>query len=232
MKSIRVLLVDTTNAHKELLDRRLANPDSARFIVSFAEVKTASALFLDNPDQFDIVIFGDKVSPNIVAQTTRAIRARNLILPIFVLTRQSEARMPKNFKGAGVDDMVNVAEIDSPLFSWTFMSVVEQAVLKKKAREYDGMYRRLRTISDSLGALIHEINNPLSVIRLAMYHLENPELSRAKRETFFKLLMDNLEKVDSRMKELHVIRRQMGGESVPHAKILSIRPTPEVLTGR
>ncbi len=232
MKAIRVLLVDTTNAHKQLLERRLANPDSARFIVSYVDVKNAAAVFLDNADQFDIVIFGDKVTPSVVAQQTRAIRARDTILPIFVLTRLSEARMPRNFKAAGVDDMLNVAEIDSPLFSWTFVSVVDQAVLKKKAREYDGMYRRLRSISDSLGALIHDINNPLSVIRLAMYHLENPELSRTKRDTFFKLLLDNLEKVDSRMKDLHVIRRQMGGESIPHAKILSIRPTPEALTGR
>lgn len=223
MKSIRILLIDSTAARKNLLEKRLGVSEPVKFVVQAVSARQAHSVYEDLGDQFDIVLFGEKIPPGTVTQLTKLIRSHTMIAPIFVFTNLAEAPLPRRFKAAGVDDMLSVAEIDTPIFSWSFISTVEQAVLRKKAKEYDVLHRRLHTIGDSLRFIIHEINNPLSVIRLAMYHLENPELSRTKRETFFKLLLQNIEKVDARIRDLYTVRRQLGGEAIA-TKIMSIRP--------
>ncbi|MBI1807762.1 MAG: hypothetical protein HYR76_12000 [Ignavibacteria bacterium] len=232
MKAIRVLLIDTTTTHKQLLEQRLLNPDSIRFNVRFAAPKHAGDVFKDSANQLDLILIGEKISPSTIVQTTKMVRSRNLTIPIFALTKQSEARVPRNYQRAGVDDMINIADIDSPLFSWTFVSTVEHVVLKKKAREYDVLHRQLRSVNDSLAYIMHEINNPLSVIRLALYHLDNPELPGHKRDTFLKLLVDNLERVESQMNELRLIRRDLGGEPTTRTKILTIKPAAGVQAKR
>ena len=223
MKSIRVLLIDTTTTQKQVLEQKLLNPDSVRFNVKLTAPKQAEELFKDIANQLDLILLGEKMSPALIVQTAKMIRSRNLTIPIFAMTKQSEARVPLNFQRAGVDDLLNVADIDSPLFSWTFVSTIEHVVLKKKAREYDSLHRRLRTFNESLAFVMHEINNPLSVIRLALYHLENPKLAENKRETFIKLLVDNLERIESQMNELRLIRRDLSGEPQTRSKILTIK---------
>lgn len=232
MKSIRVLLIDTTATHKQLLEQRLLNPDSIRFSVRLTAPKLAEELFKDSASQLDLILFGEKITPSVIVQTSKMIRSRNLTIPIFALTKQSEARVPRNYQRAGVDDLINVADIDSPLFSWAFVSTIEHVVLKKKAREYDSLHRRLRTFNESLAFVMHEINNPLSVIRLALYHLENPKLAENKRETFIKLLVDNLERIESQMNELRLIRRELSGEPQTRSKILTITPAAEAQAKR
>lgn len=133
--------------------------------------------------------------------------------PILLLTRQSEARVPLKYKKIGIDDMLNIAEIQTPLFLWTFQSTMTQIADRNKAKEFDIVKDRLRRASKSLAFVTHEINNPLSVIRLALYHLESGKLPQNKKKVFFKLLVDNIEKVDTQMKELYTIRRQLSSDA-------------------
>ena len=148
-------------------------------------------------------------------------------MPILMLTKQSEARVPRNLRKAGVDDMLNIAEIDTPLFSWTFMSILKQAEIQKKAEEFDVIKNRLQTVNRSLAFITHEINNPLGVIRLALYHLENPNLAKKKKKTFFKLLADNVKKVDAQMEKLQEVRTQLGEDASILTKILLTRTIQE-----
>ena len=224
MKLLSVLLIGLADKHKDLLHKKLSNIDSLRLAIHYAEMKNAEAVFTEYKNHLDVVLFSDKMPASVIVKLTRVFRAVNTIIPIFILSKQSEARVPGNYRKAGVDDVLNIAEIETPIFSWTFMSAVEHAILKKKAKEYDILNKRLRHTNESLANLMHEINNPLSVIRLTMYHLEDPDLPQDKKETFLRLLVGSLEKIDAHMKELRGIRRQLNGEKASSAKILSINP--------
>jgi len=224
MKSLRVLLIETQNSNKLSLKKKLLNLNSIKLIITDAEITNAEAIFKDAGDRLDVILFSKQISSSAILHLTKIFRAHNTIVPIFILSKQSEAKVPRKYNKVGVDDVLNIAEINTPLFGWTFMSAVEHAILKKKAKEYDVLYHRLKATNDSLASLMHEINNPLSVIRLAMYHLEDPNLPVGKKETFLKILLGSLEKIDIHMKELRSIRRQLNFEKAPSAKILSIKP--------
>jgi len=225
MNLLHVLLVDSTRVNHALLERASSIDKSLKFQVTRSGVRHAGSLFADSEQPFDIVLFGERIKPKAAVQLTRSFRSRHGTVPIFLLTRENDAQVPRPLQLAGVDDVVNVADLNSPLFSWTFTSAIEHAVLKKKASEYDALHRRMSTMSTSLATVMHDLNNPLSVIRLIMYHLENSEITETKRDSFLKLLVANLERIDSHMSDLLLIRRQLSGEKPKRAKILSIRPS-------
>jgi signal transduction histidine kinase len=229
MKTLRIFLIHSAPASKKILEDKVRNSSSTavRYAVTSADVKSAEEFFMDDSHQIDAIIFGENVPAAAVVNLSKNFRERTVTLPIFVLTNQSEARVPQKYLRAGVDDMVNLAELETPLFSWTFTSTVEQVLLKKKARQYDLMNRKLRSLNQSLADIMHDMNNPLSVIRLALYHLNNSEIPKAKRETFQKLLLDNVEKLDGRMRDLRVIRRQLGAHSSHNPKVFSFLPAQE-----
>ncbi|HEV8537530.1 MAG TPA: hypothetical protein VGR15_01300 [Bacteroidota bacterium] len=222
MQTIRVLLIDTKETVKQLLERRLLNADSMKFVVTLVGVKEAKTPIREINEKFDVVLFGEKAPPSAVIDISKTIRFQyHYGLPIFKLTVESEAKLPLKFGQAGVDDMLNVAEMTTPLFTWTFQSIVEQAEVRNKAREYDVLRHRLEHVSEHIGHIIHEINTPLSIMRLTLYHLEKAELSKEKRESFIRLLTDNLEKVDESMGSLRSVKRQLGEDTSTLAKILS-----------
>jgi signal transduction histidine kinase len=213
MQALRVLLVDTTGSTKKLFDNKRMNGDSLRLNVRLAGIELQPEELENLHETVDVVLFGEKVPPATVLNMTKKFRLIGLSSPILMLTRQSEARVPQKYKKVGVDDMLNIAEIQTPLFLWTFQSTMTQIADRNKAKEFDIVKDRLRRASKSLAFVTHEINNPLSVIRLALYHLESGKLPQNKKKVFFKLLVDNIEKVDAQMKELYSIRRQLSSDS-------------------
>ncbi len=213
MQALRVLLVDTTGSTKKLFDNKRMNGDSLRLNVRLAGTELQPEELENLHETVDVVLFGEKVPSATVLNMTKKFRLIGLSSPILMLTRQSEARVPQKYKKVGVDDMLNIAEIQTPLFLWTFQSTMTQIADRNKAKEFDIVKDRLRRASKSLAFVTHEINNPLSVIRLALYHLESGKLPQNKKKVFFKLLVDNIEKVDAQMKELYSIRRQLSSDS-------------------
>jgi len=232
MQTVRVLLVDTRETVKQLLEKRILDAQSLKFVVTLVGVREAKKEIRNLKDNFDVVLFGERTSPATVIDLTKLVRLRQTELPIFKLTLESEAKLPHKFDQAGVDDMMNIAEIATPLFTWTFQSMLEHADVRKKAKEYDILRHRLEHVSESIGNVIHEINTPLSVIRLTLYHLEKPDLPKDKREAFTKLLAENLQKVDDSMGTLRSIRRQLGEDTSILAKILSLKAVKQVVSGQ
>jgi signal transduction histidine kinase len=221
MKTLQLFLVDATDEHHKLLGKRLQNPDSIRFAVTLSGAKEAESAYRDSVGQVDIIIIGAGITPGTVVSLTKMFRSYNPAVPVFVLSRNGERKVPRLFAAVGVDGTLDAGDMGTPLFVWSFISTVEQVVLKKKAKEYDALHERLRSANSALATFVHDINNPLSVIRLALYHLETPGLPKQKRDTFFKLLLENLERIDSHMKSLALIRRQLGGKKP--AKVLTLR---------
>src|SRR5689334_17983394 len=179
MKILRVLFVDTaTGAHRKLLGKRIPNTESIRFAVTPVRVTEAEAMYRDAAAQVDVIIFGGDVPSSEVTHLTRSFRAFNPATPIFVVTSGDARRVPRSYRAAGVDDMIDATDIGTPLFAWTFISTIDQVVLRKKAKEYDILRTRVLSARSSLATLVHEINNPMSVVRLALYHLEKRDLPK------------------------------------------------------
>src|SRR5712671_3563616 len=201
MQTIRVLLIDSKATVKNLLEHELQNADELKFEVVLSSVRNARKIITRADKSCDVVLFGEKVPQSGVMELVRSLRAKNVKLPVFCLTRQSEAKLTEELEHAGVDDMMNVAEMRTPLFAWTFQSLLEQVEMRKKAKDYDILRNRLKNIDESLGNLMHKINNPLSIVRLTLYHLDDPALSVEKREIFMKMMIESVRKIDTHINE-------------------------------
>src|SRR5713101_9936723 len=134
METVRILLIDTTPLFKTLLEATSVATESVNFAVTVLEPRPDDSSFEEASGTAGAIVFGEKIAPSTVVQMARSVRERGVQVPIFILTRQSEAGVPRNYQRAGVDDVFNAAEMNTPLFSWTFMSTLRQAQTKKKAR--------------------------------------------------------------------------------------------------
>jgi nitrogen-specific signal transduction histidine kinase len=211
MKSFRVLLIDTCENSALALKRKLLHLSSGKFIVNPVGVKNAEMTIQDIAHQLDLLLINETIPATTIIRLVIDFRTRSTVVPVFLLSRVSEPGISRKMRDAGVDGIVNSVELETPLSTWTFRSIIEHTMRKRKAREYDVLHNRVKNINTSLANLMHDINNPLSVVRLAVYHLEKTDVSADKKETFIRLLVNNLDRLDDQLKELTAIRRQLNG---------------------
>lgn len=220
MDTIRILLIDTNGKIKNLIEDQFKNL-SVNLNVTIMKPKKNKEDFKSKCDQFDVILFGEKLAPSVIIQSSQEIRSVNTTIPLLVLTRESEAKVSRNFQKAGIDDILNIVDLSTPLFSWTFMSTLKQAEVRKKANEFDIIRDRLQHVNESLAFITHEMNNPLGMIRLAVYNLGNPELSNPKKAEIYKLLAESVNRVHAQMRELHTIRYQINKDTTILKKVLA-----------
>ncbi len=209
---MHIVLFDPTEEIKSLLIDNLYSTDPSAYSITHLYPRTKKKDILGALPGADIVIFGYRLREQTVLQMTSLIRSQGHSTPIFVLTKEYNAGVPQKYKKAGVDERLSVNELKSPLLSWTLMSSMRMAEVRKKAGDFDTLKNRLLTLSETLAYITHEINNPLSVMRLALYHLQSYQLDDGRRDMLMKILSENIDKVQLQMDELRSVRRQMGGK--------------------
>lgn len=209
MEALKVLLIDSSITTKEALDRAPLGRSSPELDVTLVPARNGNGHAGDALAGADVILIGERLSRKKVLEWGGKLRAMGYGCPILLLTRQSEARLTNAFHEAGIDDYLNIAEIGTPLFSWTFTSTIQAIVERRKASEYDYLRDRLNAIKRSLSNLMHELNTPLSVIRLAVYHLENSKPTRTKRDLYHSMMVENIERIENKLKDLYHIRRLM-----------------------
>jgi len=207
MDAIKVLLIDKTDSTKNALENTPFGMSTPELEVTLVSARNGHGTNDLLDVAADVILLGESISRKKVIEQSGKLRARGFACPILLLTRQSEARLAPAFQQAGVDDLLNIAEIGTPLFSWTFTSTLRQINERRKASEYDYLRDRLSAIKRSLSTLMHDLNNPLSVIRLAVYHLEHTKPTKKRRDLYNSLLVENVGKIEERLKDLYHIRR-------------------------
>jgi signal transduction histidine kinase len=224
---VHILLIDSTEEIKKNLVTNLFSTDASAYSITHllprAKKKDVLAAIL----KAEIVILGHRLTEKSILRLTSLVRMQGSSMPVFVLTKEYDAGIPQRYKKAGVDEMLNINELKTPLLSWTLASSLKVAEVRKKAGEFDLMKNRMTTISETLAFITHEINNPLSIMRLALYHLQTYQMEEDRRKMLIKLLSENIDKVQAQMEELRLVRRQIGGkvmgEGIPlsHKNVLS-----------
>ncbi len=72
------------------------------------------------------------------------------------------------------------------------------------------LVQEVENLRSGIREVTHEINNPLGVIRMAMYFLQTTEPTREKREHYFKVIDEGLEKIDGSLRRLKALRDNPG----------------------
>jgi len=209
---VHILLVDPKREIEQLLATHLIGNNAAHQ-VTYLPPRAPKEEFERAIRIADALVFGDRTTDASIVRFSSAVRKLGLTLPIFLITRESEGGVAPLYRKAGVDDVININELHTPLISWTFTSTMKTAEVRRKAKEFDDIQNEINTISESLACITHEINNPLSVMRLALYHLQTYATDEEKRATLMKIIGDNIDKVQHQMSELRTLRSRLGEKS-------------------
>ena len=94
-----------------------------------------------------------------------------------------------------------------------FLSAFSPCSLQVQSGSRLYVQSRLKDANEILAMIAHEINNPLIVIRLALFHLENPEMTKSRRIALFRMLSENVDRVDTQVEQLRHVRRILGDGS-------------------
>jgi signal transduction histidine kinase len=207
---VHILLIDPKREIEQLLLTHLIGTQTSSHRMTHLLPKTALGKFETAVRDADVVIFGDRATEKAIIRFSADVRKLGLTLPVFVITRESERGVSHHFKKAGVDDVLNINELRTPLISWTLMSTMKHAEVRRKAKEFDDIRNEMRKITKTLAFITHEINNPLSVMKLALYHLQSYPTDEERRAMMLKIISENICKVETQMAELRSLRSRLG----------------------
>ncbi len=210
MDSCHILLIDTSISSKRLLEGKLPSGNTAMFSVSLVRPTSRTTSLRKITTNVRVVLYGPGVGLRAITAWARSLHENGITAPMFVLREGNETVIPKNLRRVGIEDVLNVAELDTPVFWWTFMSMLRQAEGRRKANAFDSMADQLDELGKTLALITHEVNSPLSIIRLGLYHLQNLDNSPEKRQSVIKLLSESTERIQAQMEELRSVRRGLG----------------------
>lgn len=75
------------------------------------------------------------------------------------------------------------------------------------------LQQQLDNLKNGIREISHEINNPVGVVRMASYFLESTNPDNEKRAHYIKVINDSLDKIESCIRKLKVLREN------PHTEI-------------
>ena len=223
MNSLYIAIVEPTELQTEVLEKQLSSALREKTILQRINLKEFESSLPTIQHIYDLVLIGEKNSSPKAIHAAKLLRQNNYTMPILLLTIQSEAKLSHNQITAGIDDILNTVEITLPTFSWTLTSLLKKSEIQKKADEFDEIRHDFIDINTQLATITHEINNPLGVIRLALFQLQSKLGSDENYKKYTQMITDNVTKIETQIKQLRDVREKMRTHQTILGKILSIK---------
>jgi signal transduction histidine kinase len=223
MNSLYIVIFEPTEINTGLLEKQLTNALKEKTILQRMNIKDFESSILSIQPIFDLVLIGEKNSTQKAIHVAKLLRQNNYRMPILQLSIQSEAKLSHDQKTSGIDDILNTVEISLPTFSWTLTSLLKKSEIQKKAEEFDEIRHDLININTKLADITHEINNPLGVIRLALFQLQKKFSSEDEYRKYVQMITDSVTKINAQIKELRNVRELMRANQNILSRILSIK---------
>lgn len=223
MDSLYIAIIEPTELQTELMENQLSSALGEKTILQKISLKEFENSLPTIHPIYDLVLIGEKNTSSKSIHIAKLMRSNNYNMPILLLTNQSEAKLSHTQNVSGIDDILNIVEITLPTFSWTLTSLLKKSELQKKAEEFDEIRHELIDINTQLAGITHEINNPLGVIRLALFQLQNKLGSDENFNKYIQMINDNTSKIESQIKQLREVREKMRTDQNILGKILSIK---------
>ncbi|MBU1298345.1 MAG: hypothetical protein KJ963_06305 [Bacteroidetes bacterium] len=212
MDSISIIIFDPTDLDTVEFGKKLSDALKVKVILDRSNFKSLDSFDAAKSVIYDVALIGEKVSETKGIQITKYLRSQKFRMPIIHLTNIAEASLTHPQQNAGADDILNITEIDSPIFSWTFNSILKKADVTKKAEEFDLILQSFVEINKCLADITHEINNPLGIIRLALFQLQSKDITDEKKAQYLQVVNDSIGKIEDQIKSLRLIREKMKSE--------------------
>jgi hypothetical protein len=202
MKTVDVLVVDGAAADVDGLGRQFGADPSRRFALARVPANEFGEKHLTKGLRCDVVLITEHVGNSTAARVARLLRQRGGMMPILKLTKVSEAELPPKLAQSGVSGMLNLADLRSPIFTWTLTSLLRWPASTSKLPGSKSWVERSQRNLMQIATISYRVNNELAALRLAAFRLEKMLRRSPEQKKYFDLLNRKLAKIEEQIRRI------------------------------
>ncbi len=210
--AITLLFVDDDSSYIAVAQQFLARYQGKKFAMIWKPDGKGAIEELAHNTSIDLVLI-DYYLPEVNGlEVTRAIRDRNIALPIIFLTSNRDFRLAIEAMKYGVEDYIVKDEAVNTVLPRTILNILERVSLKRKIAEQQKADLIAKKRTDAVRELVvtvcHEFNNPLAAIKISTDILQRQNLSPEERTLIGELdrSIDTVEKQIIKLRDINFER--------------------------
>ncbi|HTY58303.1 MAG TPA: response regulator [Bacteroidota bacterium] len=211
---IRILLVEDNRDFANLVEVFLRKYDRGQFEIVWRESGMAALDELATGALFDIILMDYFLPGQNGLETTKALQARGVTIPVVFLTVNKDFDLAVQVLKLGVEDYLVKDEISTPVLPRTVLNVIERKKLRDQLTSLEISQQRLETIQGMVPSIAQEIRKPLDEIRVATEGLAAAHAGDGMT-TYLAIIRDNLARIEKKLSQLKEMKTD---KTVPYIK--------------
>jgi phosphoserine phosphatase RsbU/P len=211
---VRILLVEDNHDFANLVEVFLRKYEKGQFEIVWRESGIAALEELASGTQFDIILMDYFLPGQNGLETTRALQAKGITIPVVFLTVNKDFDLAVQVLKLGVEDYLVKDEISTPVLPRTVLNVIERKKLRDQLTSLEISQKRLETIQGMVPNIAQEIRKPLDEIRLTIEQLAGAH-GADQKSTYLKIIRDNLARIELKLSQLKEMKTD---KTVPYIK--------------
>jgi DNA-binding NtrC family response regulator len=206
--TINLLFIDDDPSYMAVAQHLLSKYQGKRFNIQWKQDGVSALELLDKNPPIDMLLVDYYLPEMNGLDVTRAIRERNVDIPIIFLTSNRDFRLAIEVMKYGVEDYIVKDEAVDSVLPRTIINIMERVLLKRKLAEQQKSELIVQKKTDAIRELVvtvcHEFNNPLAAIKISTDILQRQSLSDRDKEVI-KELDRNISLVEKEINRLRDI---------------------------
>ncbi len=183
---INLLIVDDDAAYVSVAQHLLAKYQGKKFEIYWKKDGAATIEMLEKEHNIDLVLLDYFLPEMNGLEVTKAIRAKQIDVPIIFLTSSRDFSLAIEAMKFGVDDYVVKDDAVDSVLPRTIVNILERVYLKRKIAKQQKAeliaQKRTDAIKELVVTVCHEFNNPLAAMKISTDILARQQLPVAEKE--------------------------------------------------
>ncbi|HLF14031.1 MAG TPA: response regulator [Bacteroidota bacterium] len=218
---INILLVEDNKDFAKLVQVYLRRFDAERFVVTWKENHSEAMAFLKDTPNVDIVLMDYFLPGKTGLEIAREISTAYEHIPIVFLTVNRDFSLALELMKLGAAEYLVKEEISSPVLPKTILSVIEKHQLRDRLMNLEISRQRLRTIRETLSAVVEDFELPLREMQKLTEALRQ-QSSEALPGNYLTMIGDNLRRIVDKLDKLKTLKEDKTVRYIKDIRMLDL----------
>lgn len=169
--AITLLFIDDDPSYMAVAQHLLAKYQGRKFTILWKQDGASALELLERKPPVDMLLIDYYLPEMNGLEVTRAIRARNIDIPIIFLTSNRDFRLAIEVMKYDVEDYLVKDEAVDSVLPRTIVNILERVHLKQRIAEQQKgdliIRKQTEAIKELIVTVCHEFNNPLAAIKIS-----------------------------------------------------------------
>ncbi len=169
--AITLLFIDDDPSYMAVAQHLLSKYQGRKFTILWKQDGASALELLERKPPVDMLLIDYYLPEMNGLEVTRAIRARNIDIPIIFLTSNRDFRLAIEVMKYDVEDYLVKDEAVDSVLPRTIVNILERVHLKQRIAEQQKgdliIRKQTEAIKELIVTVCHEFNNPLAAIKIS-----------------------------------------------------------------